>query len=156
MAGKVQISTNSFDKYARRWARNEDLDLDVIKTNSLANYSKSFLFKKTDMTPSVFCKHETPVIILWPLCCTLTLVSHENYIIVSAHKAANNFTSVCKSFYFKCQIEELWLHSVQGNPTCTRTNLSVSEIINKNESVLEFFGIQNNDYDFELHFLLDY
>ena len=42
---------------------------------------------------------------------------HENFVIVPADKASNNYTFVCKRYYVDILIEELGLHLLPGNPT---------------------------------------
>ena len=41
---------------------------------------------------------------------------HENFVIVPADKASNNYTFVCKRYYADILIEELGLHLLPGNP----------------------------------------
>ena len=42
---------------------------------------------------------------------------HENFVIVPADKASNNFTFVRKRYYVDILIEELGLRLLPGNPT---------------------------------------
>ena len=47
---------------------------------------------------------------------------HENFVIVPADKASNNYTFVCKRHYVSILTEELGLNSLPGNPTCNFTD----------------------------------
>ena len=47
---------------------------------------------------------------------------HENFAIVPADKASNNYTFVCKRYYVGILIEELGLHLLPGNPTYNLTD----------------------------------
>ena len=66
---------------------------------------------------------------------------HENFVIVPADKASNNYTFVCKRYYVDILIEELGLHLLPGNPTYNLTDFSASEVLDNNKSVLTSFGI---------------
>ena len=52
---------------------------------------------------------------------------YENFVIVPADKASNNYTFVCKRYYVDILIEELGLHLLPGNPTYNLTDFSASK-----------------------------
>ena len=54
---------------------------------------------------------------------------HENFVIVPAEKASNNYTFVWKRYYVDIMIEELGLHLLPGNPTYNLTDFSASEVL---------------------------
>ena len=78
---------------------------------------------------------------------------HENFVIVPADKASNNFTFVCKRYYVNILIEELGLHLLPGNPTYNLTDFSASEVLDSNKSVLTSFGIQTTDEELDLPYI---
>ena len=75
---------------------------------------------------------------------------HENFVIVPADKASNNYTFVCKRYYVDILIEELGLHFLPGNPTYNLTDFSASEVLDNHKSVLTSFGIQTTDEELDL------
>ena len=78
---------------------------------------------------------------------------HENFVIVPADKASNNYTFVCKRHYVDILIEELGLHSLPGNPTYNLTDFSASEVLDNHKSVLTSFGIQSNSEELNLPYI---
>ena len=70
---------------------------------------------------------------------------HENFFIVTADKASNNYTFVCKRHYISILSEELGLNSLPGNPTFNLTDFSASEVLHNHKSVLTSFGIETSD-----------
>ena len=58
---------------------------------------------------------------------------HENFVIVPADKASNNYTFVCKRYYVDILIEELGLHLLPGNPTYNLTDFSASEVLDNHK-----------------------
>ena len=75
---------------------------------------------------------------------------HENFVIVPADKASNNYTFVCKKYYVSILIEELGLNSLPGNPTYNLTDFSASEVLDNHTSVLTSFGIDPNEDELDL------
>ena len=73
---------------------------------------------------------------------------HENFVIVPADKASNNYTFVCKRYYVDILIEELGLHLLTGNPTYNLTHF-----LDNHKSVLTSFGIQTTDEDLDLPYI---
>ena len=59
---------------------------------------------------------------------------HDNFVIVPADKASNNYTFVCKRHYVSILSEELGLNSLPGNPTYKLTDLSASEVLDNHKS----------------------
>ena len=78
---------------------------------------------------------------------------HENFVIVPADKASNNYTFVCKRHYVDILIEELGLHSLPGNPTYNLTDFSASEVLDNHKSVLTSFGVQSNSEELDLPYI---
>ena len=75
---------------------------------------------------------------------------HENFVIVPADKASNNFTFVCKRHYVNIVSEELGLNSLPVNPTYNITDLPASEVLDNYKSVLTSFGIETSDDELDL------
>ena len=78
---------------------------------------------------------------------------HENFVIVPADKASNNYTFVCKRYYVDILIEELGLHLLPGNPTYNFTDFSAPEVLDNHKSVLTSFGIQTTDEELDLPYI---
>ena len=78
---------------------------------------------------------------------------HENFVIVPADKASNNFTFVCKRHYVRILAEELGLNSLPGNPTYNLTDFSASEVLDNHKSVLTSFGIETSDDELDLPYV---
>ena len=78
---------------------------------------------------------------------------HENFVIVPADKASNNYTFVCKRHYVDILIEELGLYSLLGNPTYNLTDFSASQVLDNHKSVLTSFGIQLNSEELDLPYI---
>ena len=77
---------------------------------------------------------------------------HDNFVIVPADKASNNYTFVCKIYYIDIKIEELELHLLPGNPTYN-LQFSASEVMDNNKLVLTSFGIQTNHEGLDLPYI---
>ena len=78
---------------------------------------------------------------------------HENFVIVPADKASNNYTFVCKRHYVSILSEELGLNSLPGNHTYNLTDLSASEVLDNHKSVLTSFGIETSDDELDLPYI---
>ena len=78
---------------------------------------------------------------------------HENFVIVSADKASNNYTFVCKKLYVSNLTEDIWLNSLPGNPTYDLTDFSASELLDNHKSVLTSFGIETSDDELDLPYI---
>ena len=75
---------------------------------------------------------------------------HENFVIVPADKACNNYTVVCKRYYVDILIEELGLHLLR---TYNLTDFSASDVLDNHKSVLSSFGIQTTDEELDLPYI---
>ena len=135
---------------ARQWAKKEDVELDTlsewIKTTGEVVKRRIRRLKHSVNTrfESIF---RDPDVVR-----ELSRL-HENFVIVPADKASNNYTFVCKRHYVDILIEELGLHSLPGNPTYNLTDFSASEVLDNNKSVLTFFGIQSNSEELDLPYI---
>ena len=130
------------EEYARRWAKKEDVEVDTLSewVKSIADVLKRRIRR---LKRSVNNRHES-------IFCDPEVVRelsrlHENFVIVPADKASNNYTFVCKKYYVSILIEKLGLNSLPGNPTYNLTNFSASEVLDNHKSVLTFFGIDRNE-----------
>ena len=78
-----------------------------------------------------------PLIFCWYICVqgflsdVVTELSrlNENFVIVPADKASNNYTFVCKRYYIDILIEELGLYLLPGDPTYNLTDFSASVVL---------------------------
>ena len=77
----------------------------------------------------------------------------ENFVIVPADKASNNYTFVFERHYVDILMEELGLHSLPGNPTYNLTDFSAPEVLDNHKSVLTSFGIQANNEELDLPYI---
>ena len=138
------------EEYARRWAKKGDVEL-----NTLSEWIKSIgdVLKRRirRLKHSVNTRHET--ILIDPDVVTELSRLHENFVIVPADKASNNYTFVCKRYYVDILIEELGLHLLPGNPTYNLTIFSASEVLDNHKSVLTTFGIQAADAELDLPYI---
>ena len=99
---------------ARQWAKKEDVELDTFSEwiKSIGEVVKRRIRR---LKHSVNTRSES--IFRDPDVARELSRLHENFIIVPADKASNNYTFVCKRHYVDILIEELGLHSLPGNPT---------------------------------------
>ena len=104
--------------YAWQWAKKEDVELDTLSEwiKSIGEVVKRRIRR---LKHSVNTRSESifrdPDVVL-----ELSRL-HENFVIVPADKASNNYTFVCKRHYVDILIEELGLHSLPGKPTYNLT-----------------------------------
>ena len=146
------IIMDACDAYARQLAKKEDVELDTLSEwiKSIGEVVKRRIRRLkhsvNTRSDSIFSDPDV-VYVLSRL--------HENFVIVPADKASNNYTFVCKRHYVDILIEELGLHSLPGNPTYNLTDFSASEVFNNLKSVLTSFGIQTNSEDLDLPYILE-
>ena len=114
------------EEYARRWAKKEDVEVDTLSEwiKSIADVLKRRIRR---LKHSVNTRHES--IFSDPDVVRELSRLHENFVIVPADKASNNYTFVCKRHYVSILSEELGLNSLPGNPTYNLTDLSASEVL---------------------------
>ena len=126
------------EAYARQWAKKEDVELDTLSEwiKSIGEVVKRRIRR---LKHSVNTRSES--IFRDPDVVRELSRLHENFVIVPADKASNNYTFVYKRHYVDILIEELGLHSLPGNPTYNLTDFSASEVLDKHKSVLTSFGI---------------
>ena len=120
------IIMDACEAYARRWAKKEDVELDTLSEwiKSIGDVLKRRIRR---LKHSVNTRHES--IFSDPDVVTELSRFHENFVIVPADKASNNYTFVCKRYYVDILIEELGLHLLPGNPTYNLTDFSASEVL---------------------------
>jgi hypothetical protein len=78
---------------------------------------------------------------------------YDNFVLVPADNASNNFVFVCKNYYYECLLNELRFTFTSGNPSYTWTNLRRDEILQNHLSVLHTFNIATNQDQFDLPYL---
>ena len=100
-----------------------------------------------------FCQYQTRANFSDPDVVTERSRLHENFVVVPADKASNNYTFACKRYYVDILIEELGLHLLHGNPTYNLTDFSASEVLDNHNSVLTSFGIQTTDEELDLPYI---
>ena len=66
---------------------------------------------------------------------------HGKFVVVPADKASNNIVFVYKTHYINCQMEELGMSTMTGNPTYNLTAMSKDEMLQKHHSVVLTFGL---------------
>ena len=97
------IIMDACEAYARRWAKKEDVELDTLSEwiKSIGDVLKRRIRR---LKHSINTRHES--IFSDPDVVTEFSRLHENFVIVSADKASNNYTFVCKGYYVDILIEE--------------------------------------------------
>ena len=112
------ITMDACEEYARRWAKKEDVEVDTLSEwiKSIADVLKRRIRR---LKHFVNTRHES--IFSDPDVRELSRL-HENFVIVPADKASNNYTFVCKRHYVRILSEELGLNSLPGNPTYNLTD----------------------------------
>ena len=107
------IIMDACEGYARRWAKKEDVEVDTLSelVKSIADLLKRRIRR---LKRSVNIRHES-------IFCDPEVVRelsrlHENFVIVPADKASNNYIFVCKKYYVSIVIEELGLILVSWEP----------------------------------------
>ena len=124
------------EAYVRQWSKKEDAKLDTlsewIKSISDVVKRRIRLLKHSVNTRSESIFRDPGVVH------ELSRL-HENFVIVPADKASNNYNFVCKKHYVDILIEEVGLLSLPGNPTYNLTDFSASEVLDNRKSVLIFF-----------------
>ena len=78
-------------------------------------------YETQNLTTETLCQRQTRVHFMYPEVVREFSRLHENFVIVPADKAANNYTFVCKRCCVSILIEELGLNSLLGNPTYNLT-----------------------------------
>ena len=144
------IIMDACEAYARRWAKEEDVELDTLSEwiKSIGDVLKRRIRR---LKHSINTRHES--IFSDPDVVTELSRLHENFVIVPADKASNNYTFVCKRYYVDILIEELGLHLLPGNPTYNLTDFSASEVLDNQKLVLTSFGIQTTDEELDLPYI---
>ena len=144
------IIMDACEAYARRWAKKEDVELDTLSEwiKSIGDVLKRRIRR---LKHSINTRHES--IFSDPDVVSELSRLHENFVIVPADKASNNYTFVCKRYYVDILIEELGLHLLPGNPTYNLTDFSASEVLDNHKSVLTSFGIQTTDEELDLPYI---
>ena len=107
------IIMDACEAYARQWAKKEDVELDTLSEwiKSIGEVVKRRIRR---LKHSVNTRSES--IFRDPDVVRELSRLHENFVIVPADKASNNYTFVCKRHYVDILIEELGLHSLPGKP----------------------------------------
>ena len=138
------------EEYARRWVKKEDVEVDTLSEwiKSIADVLKRRIRR---LKHSVNTRHES--IFSDPDVVRELSRLHENFVIVPADKASNNYTFVCKRHYVRILSEELGLNSLPGNPTYNLTDFSASEVLDNHKSVLTSFGIETRDDELDLPYI---
>ena len=140
-------------EYARRRARKEDIEVDTLSEwiKSIAEVIKRRIRR---LKHSVNPRHE-PILSYPDVVGELSLL-HENYVIVPADKASNNYIFVCKRYNVSILTEKLGLNSLPGNPTYNLTDFSASEVLDNHKSVLTSFGIETSEDELDLPYIRVY
>ena len=144
------IIMDACEEYARRWAKKEDVEVDTLSEwiKSIADVLKRRIRR---LKHSVNTRHES--IFSDPDVVRELSRLHENFVIVPADKASNNYTFVCKRHYVSILSDELGFNSLPGNPTYNLTDLSASEVLDNHKSVLTSFGIETSDDELDLPYI---
>ena len=145
------IIMDACEEYARRWAKKkEDVEVDTLSEwiKSIADVLKRRIRR---LKHSVNTRHES--IFSDPDVVRELSRLHENFVIVLADKASNNYPFVCKRHYVRILSEELGLNSLAGNPTYNLTYFSASEVLDNHRSSLTSFEIETSDDELDLPYI---
>ena len=114
------------EEYARRWEKKEVVEVDTLSEwiKSIADVLKRRIRR---LKRSVNTRHKS--IFSDPDVVRELSRLHENFVIVPADKASNNYTFVYKRHYVSILSRELGLNSLPGNPTYNLTDFSASEVL---------------------------
>ena len=141
---------DAIEDYARTWAKKEEVEVDALSEwlKSIRTLVKRrlYILSKTmsTKTRSVFTDHEV----------IKTLNSlHDKYVVVPADKAANNVIFVCKSYYYQRLFKELGIGENNIRSSYEHTTLPKEDILHNHKSVVNSFGINVNDNNFDLPFM---
>ena len=134
------------EEYARRWAKKEDVEVDTLSewVKSIPDILKRRIRR---LKRSVNTTHES--IFYDPEVVRELSRLHENFVIVPADTASNNYTFVCRRYYVSILIEELGLNSFLGT---LHTILQIF-LHQNHESVLTAFGIDPNEDELDLPYI---
>ena len=138
---------DSVEKYARRWAKKEDVEVDTLSgwvksVMSLINNRVSVLSRTMSR------RHES--VVDDPDVVAELAEIHEKFVVVPADKASNNIVFVCKTHYIKCFMEELGMSTMTGKPTYNLTAMSKDTILQNHHSMMLVFGITLPEEDMTL------
>ena len=134
------------EEYARRWVKKEDVQVDTL-SEWVKSIADVLIRRIRRLKRSVNTRHDS-------IFCDPEVVRelsrlHENFVIVPADKASNNYTFVCRKYYVRILIEEPGLNS-PGNPTYNLTDFSASKVLDNHKSVLTSFGKDPNEDELDL------
>ena len=107
-----KLILDSVEKYARRWAKNEDVEVYTLSERvksvmSLVNRRVSVLSRTMSRL------HE--LVFDDPDVAAELAEIHQTFVIVPADKASNNIVFVCKTHHINCLMEELGMSTMTGN-----------------------------------------
>ena len=109
----LETIMNSVEDYAKRWAKEEDVEVDTSSewVKSIASLVNRRIQSNLRTTMSTRCKSMFNI----PAVVDELADIHDKYAIVPADKASNNIVFVCKAHYINCLREELCLNSTAGS-----------------------------------------
>ena len=143
---------DSIDLYAEQWSKWEQVDIkyfsewkDQIKESvvkSISSLKEKIRSPKQKILNVPDVKH------------TLRRL-HDDFVLVSADKAANNVIVVCKKYYFETLIKELGINTTNISPKSTYilSTDSFDEILQSHCKFIESVGLEMFEEDKNLHYL---
>jgi len=137
-----KLLTDSVGDYARKWAKQEEVELDTI--SDWVTYVRSLLRKRIFKLNRSMSSKVRSIVNDKDVIDTLTDL-YIKYVVVPADKASNNIVFVCKTYYIDCLVKELGIKNNTGKPTTTPTSLSKDEILSNHMSVISSFGLSIKD-----------
>ena len=115
---------DSVEEYARRWTKNDDVEVDTL--SEWVKLVMSLVNRRVSVSRTMSRRHES-VFDDQDVAAELAEI-HEKFVVVPANKASNNIVFVCKTNYINCLMEELGMSTMTGNPTYNLTVRSNDEI----------------------------
>ena len=132
---------DSVEEYARRWAKNED-----VEVNTLSEWVKtvmSLINRRVSVLSRTMSRRHESMFDDPDVAAELAEI-HEKIVVAPADKASNNIVFVSKTHYINCLMEELGMSTMTGNPTYNLT------AIQNHHSVMLTLGISLSDEDIDL------
>ena len=100
---------DSVEKYARRWAKKEDVEVDTL--SEWVKSVMSFVNRRVSVLSRTMSRRHESLFDDQDVAAE-SAEMHEKFVVVPADKASNNIVFVCKTHYINYLIEELGMSAI--------------------------------------------
>ena len=138
---------DSVEEYARRWAKKEDVEVDIL--SEWVKTVMSLVNRRVSVFSRTMSRRHESVFDNPDVAAELAEV-HEKFFVVPADKASNNIVFLCKTRYINCLMEEFGMSTMTGNPTYNLTAMSKDEILQNHHSAILTCRISLPEEDIDL------